>query len=66
MLAEAVDMKEAVKEEMERRSPNCRIQLAEVRKNNGLLLHGISIYAPGSTMAPTIYIDGFIQNGSYI
>ena len=61
MLAEAVDMKEAVKEEMERRSPNCRIQLAEVRKNNGLLLHGISIYAPGSTMAPTIYIDGYIQ-----
>ena len=50
MLAEAVDMKEA----------------AEVRKNNGLLLHGISIYAPGSTMAPTIYIDGYIQNGSYI
>ena len=35
MLAEAVDMKEAVKEEMERRYPNCRIQLAEVRKNNG-------------------------------
>ena len=34
MLAEAVDMKEAVKEEMERRYPNCRIQLAEVRKNN--------------------------------
>lgn len=66
MLAEAVDMKEAVKEEMERRSPNCRIQLAEVRKINGLLLHGISIYAPGSTMAPTIYIDGYIQNGSYI
>ena len=63
MLAEAVDMKEAVKEEMERRYPNCRIQLAEVRKNNGLLLHGISIYAPGSTMAPTIYIDGYIQNG---
>ena len=57
-IAEAVDMKEAVKEEMERRSPNCRIQLAEVRKNNGLLLHGISIYAPGSTMAPTSYIDG--------
>ena len=26
MLAEAVDMKEAVKEEMERRYPNCRIQ----------------------------------------
>ena len=57
MLAEAVDMKEAVKEEMERRYPNCRIQLAEVRKNNGLLLHGISIYAPGSIMAPTVYID---------
>ena len=36
---------------------------AEVRKNNGLLLHGISIYAPGSIMAPTIYIDGYIQNG---
>ena len=63
MLAEVVDMKEAVKEEMERRYPNCRIQLAEVRKNNGLLLHGISIYAPGSIMAPTIYIDGYIQNG---
>ena len=63
MLAEAVDMKEAVKEEMERRYPNCRIQLTEVRKNNGLLLHGISIYVPGSIMAPTIYIDGYIQNG---
>ena len=62
MLAEAVDMKEAVKEEMERRYPNCRIQLTEVRKNNGLLLHGISIYVPGSIMAPTIYIDGYIQN----
>ncbi|MFQ8982222.1 MAG: hypothetical protein ACLR6I_18255 [Waltera sp.] len=36
---------------MERRSLNRRRQLAEVRKNNGLLLHGISIYAPGSTVA---------------
>ena len=63
MLAEAVDMKEAVKEEMERRYPNCRIQLAEVIKNNGLLLHVISIYPPGIIIAPTVDMDGYIQNG---
>lgn len=37
----------------------CRADLKEVKKNNGVLLHGLSILSPESNVAPTIYLETF-------
>lgn len=36
-----------------------RTELKEVRKNNGVLLHGLMIMPEGSNVAPTIYLETF-------
>lgn len=38
---------------------NYRTELKEVRKNNGVLLHGLMIMPPGRNIAPTIYLETF-------
>lgn len=35
------------------------IELKEIRKNNGVLLHGMMIMSKGQNVAPTIYLDSF-------
>ena len=35
---------------------DCTVELQEVKKNNGLTLHGVCIRGRGSDPAPTIYI----------
>ena len=58
MLAEAVDMKEAVKEEMERRYPNCRIQLAE-RTTDCYFMVFLYMFREASWHRPSILMDTF-------
>ena len=36
-----------------------RAELKEVRKNNGVRLHGLLILQPGKNVVPTIYLDSF-------
>jgi len=36
-----------------------RAELKEVRKNNGVKLHGLLILQPGKNVVPTIYLDNF-------
>lgn len=43
--------------------PGVIVQAQEVTKNNGIVLTGISIRPENSSIAPTVYIDQFIENG---
>ena len=55
-----------VKEALSVYFEDCTIQLQEVTKNNGRILHGISIREKDSNIAPTIYLEAFFeqyQNG---
>lgn len=47
---------EAVKKEL---GDSYRTELKEVRKNNGVLLHGLVIMPQGRNVAPTIYLETF-------
>ena len=38
-----------------------RVDVKEVRKNNGVVLHGLTITAKGENVAPTIYLEGFLK-----
>ena len=38
-----------------------RAEAREVRKNNGILLHGLLILAKGETVVPTIYLERFLE-----
>ncbi len=38
--------------------PGCRLEVQEVRKNNGVLLTGIAVREPGSSVAPVLYLEG--------
>lgn len=45
----------------ERVSGDCIITVHPIPKNNGQILDGISIQYPGTTMAPTIYLNSFYE-----
>ena len=38
-----------------------RAEVKEVRKNNGILLHGLLISSKGETVVPTIYLERFLE-----
>ncbi|MCF0128030.1 MAG: hypothetical protein HUJ70_05640, partial [Pseudobutyrivibrio sp.] len=40
---------------------NARILANEVKKNNGLLLHGITVTPEGCNIAPNIYLDAYFN-----
>lgn len=48
----------AVKKEL---GEGYRIELKEVRKNNGVVLHGLVILFRSQNVAPTIYLDTFLE-----
>lgn len=48
----------AVKKEL---GEGYRIELKEVRKNNGVVLHGLVILFQSQNVAPTIYLDTFLE-----
>ena len=37
------------------------VDVREVRKNNGVVLHGLTIGAEGQSTAPTIYLEPFLE-----
>ena len=37
--------------------PEFSVESRDVRKNNGVTLHGISIAGPGETVIPTVYLE---------
>lgn len=38
-----------------------RVEAKEVRKNNGVILHGLVVLEEGQNVAPTIYLDTFLE-----
>lgn len=39
----------------------CRVECKEVRKNNGVILHGLLVLGENRNVAPTIYLDTFLE-----
>lgn len=39
----------------------CKIVVQKVRKNNGVLLTGISVFTKGSNISPTVYLEEFYE-----
>lgn len=63
MIARAENLAIYVKQELERRYPDCRVVFMKVQKNNGLMLQGVTIAAPEENISPTIYIDEYVAKG---
>lgn len=40
---------------------NANVRLNEVEKNNGLVLHGITVTPEGSNIAPNVYLEGYFK-----
>ena len=38
------------------------VRISEVRKNNGLVLHGVSVIDPKVNITPTVYLEKFLQS----
>ena len=49
---------EIIREELEKKT-DLEVTIQGVRKNNNVILHGISIKEPSSNIAPTIYLDSY-------
>lgn len=39
----------------------CRVEAKDVRKNNGVVRHGLVILSQGENVAPTIYLEAFLE-----
>lgn len=63
MIVHRSDCKAQMQQELERRYPKCKIEFMEVEKNNGLKRKGVTILAPEVNIAPTIYIDKYLESG---
>ena len=50
-----------IKEAFSATYPDAMVRVHEVKKNNGLVLTGLSICKKGTNLAPTIYLDGFFK-----
>lgn len=51
-----------VREEVERRTgDNYRVRLNDVRKNNGIVLRGLTVMQDDSNISPTIYLNNYYE-----
>jgi hypothetical protein len=54
-------VRKACKAVGERLGSGFRVEARDVRKNNGVILHGMSVMKKGQNVAPTIYLDTFLE-----
>lgn len=51
-----------VRDEVERRTGDCyRVRLNDVRKNNGVVLRGLTVMQDDSNISPTIYLNNYYE-----
>lgn len=51
-----------VREEVERRTGDCyKVRLDDVRKNNGVVLRGLTVTQDDSNISPTIYLNSYYE-----
>jgi uncharacterized protein (DUF885 family) len=53
--------KRVLKDHMPEELAGATIRTNDVTKNNGLVLHGVTVQPEGSNIAPTIYLDGYYK-----
>lgn len=56
-----VFVRKACKAVGERLGSGFHVEARDVRKNNGVILHGMSVMKRGQNVAPTIYLDTFLE-----
>ena len=54
--------KRVLKDHLPEELSGATIRSNDVTKNNGLILHGITVQPEGSNIAPTIYLDGYFKD----
>lgn len=54
-------VRKACKAVGERLGSGFHVEARDVRKNNGVILHGMSVMKKGQDIAPTIYLDTFLE-----
>lgn len=52
---------EIIKERLEERT-GLEVRLAEVKKNNSVIFHGINIIVPETNILPTIYLESYLKD----
>lgn len=53
--------KRVLKDHLPEELSSATIRTNDVTKNNGLVLHGVTVQPEGSNIAPTIYLDGYFK-----
>ena len=62
MIMEFTNFTTLVREEVERRTgDNYRVRLNDVRKNNGVVLRGLTVMQDDSNISPTIYLNNYYE-----
>ena len=57
------DFTEAVRDEVAKRAgAGFGVAIKDVRKNNGIVMRGVSLEKEGSNISPVIYIDGYYES----
>ncbi len=54
----AIKVRNAVRKEL---GAEYRVEIKEIRKNNGVVLQGLLILTPGQSVTPTIYLNTFLD-----
>ena len=54
--------KRVLKDHLPEELSGATIRTNDVTKNNGLVLHGVTVQPEGSNIAPTIYLDGYYKD----
>ena len=63
MIMEFTNFTTLVREEVERRTgDNYRVRLNDVRKNNGVVLRGLTVMQDDSNISPTIYLNNYMRS----
>lgn len=59
---EMIEFQEKIKKALqEYGGSDMTVRISKVRKNNGHILTGVSMYKPGSNITPTLYIDDYLK-----
>lgn len=61
-MMEFINFTAMVRDEVEKRTGDCfRVRLNDVRKNNGVVLRGLTVMQDDSNISPTIYLNSYFE-----
>ena len=60
---EFINFTSIVREEVEKRTgENYKVRINDVRKNNGVILRGLTVTQDDSNISPTIYLNDYYED----